>query len=156
LPTVEIGHGTYVIPSPLRPYGDVPTPDENHHQRPVGASDATVAAVGRVTEALEWVERARGHLYEFHQMMGHADQSIQLAADDLVTAGHDEVAARLRQQVVGRNVLEGRWTFEIVEEFDGGYYAAFVAAERGVRAELMAGRRHVFEAEMKADEQRER
>ena len=39
---------------------------------PDGASDALVAAVGKVSEALEWVERARGRLYDFHQMMGHA------------------------------------------------------------------------------------
>ncbi|WP_278255253.1 NAD(P)H-binding protein [Nocardioides convexus] len=26
---------------------------------------------------------------------------------------------------VGRNVLQGRWTFQVVEEYDDGYYAAF-------------------------------
>lgn len=32
----------------------------NPRPRPAGVSDATVEAVGAVTEALEWVERARG------------------------------------------------------------------------------------------------
>ena len=27
-------------------------------------------AVGKATEALEYVERARGHLYAFHQLIG--------------------------------------------------------------------------------------
>ena len=36
-------------------------------------TDETIAAVGKVSEALEYVERARGHLYSFHQLMGHAD-----------------------------------------------------------------------------------
>ena len=46
---------------------------DERHRRPPGADDATVEAVGKVSEALEWVERARGRLYDFHQMMGHAD-----------------------------------------------------------------------------------
>ena len=53
--------------------------------------------------------------------------------------------------VVGRNVLEGRWTFQIMEEFDDGYYQAVRDAERRVRDELMDGRRHVFEAELKEE-----
>ena len=33
----------------------------------------TVDAVGKASEALEYVERARGHLYAFHQLIGRAD-----------------------------------------------------------------------------------
>lgn len=36
-----------------------------------------------------------------------------------------------------------------MEEFDAGYYATFRAVERAVRDQTMAGRVHVFEAEMK-------
>src|SRR5690606_3294937 len=36
-------------------------------RRPAGVDDDTVAAVGKLGEALEWVERARGRLYDFHQ-----------------------------------------------------------------------------------------
>ena len=50
---------------------------------------------------------------------------------------------------MGRNVIEGRWTFQAVEEFDDGYYALFRDVERDVRAQTIAGRRHVVEAEMK-------
>ena len=52
---------------------------------------------------------------------------------------------------MGRNVLEGRWTFQIVEEYDDGYYATFRDLERRAREELVGGRRHLFEAEMKED-----
>ena len=52
--------------------------------------------------------------------------------------------------MVGRNVLPGRWTYQMVEEFDDGYYAEFKAIEEFVRNELMGNRRHVYEAEMKA------
>ena len=51
--------------------------------------------------------------------------------------------------MVGRNVLYGRWTFQIVEEFDDDYWSIFREHERRVRDELQQGARHVFEAEMK-------
>ena len=126
-------------------------PADDPHIRPEGADDATVEAVGKLTEALEWVERARGDLYEFHQKMGHADLTIGQAADALEEAGHAEMAERLRTELVGRNTIEGRWTFQIVEEFDDGYWSDVRAGEKRVRDELLDGRRHVFESEMKED-----
>jgi hypothetical protein len=119
------------------------------HERPAGASDAVVDAVGKVSEALEWVERARGRLYDLHQLMGHADRLFGEAADALRAAGAPELAQLLDEEVVGRNVLDGRWTFQVVEEFDAGYYRAVHVAEQRVRADLMDGRRHVYESEMK-------
>ena len=80
---------------------------------------------------------------------GRADLLFGDAADELAEAGHDELADLVRAEVVGRNVLEGRWTFQIVEEFDDGYYDAVRQAEQRVLDELLEGRRHVFEAEMK-------
>lgn len=123
-------------------------PDEEH-RRPDGASDELVEAVGKVSEALEWVERIRGRLYDFHQMMGRADFLFGDAADALEAAGHTAEAAALRDEVVGRNVLDGRWTFQVVEEFEDCYYQPVRAAEQRVRDALMGGRRHVFEAELK-------
>ncbi|MBY6437497.1 hypothetical protein [Rhodococcoides kroppenstedtii] len=121
------------------------------HRRPEGVSDETVEAVGSVSEALEWVERARGALYDFHQMMGRADLTLGEAADALRDAGHPDEADELERNVVGRNVLEGRWTFQIVEDFDDGYWTTVRDHERRIRERLMDGRRHVFEAEMKED-----
>ena len=43
------------------------------HRRPRGVDDATVRALGKLGEALECVERARGQLYAVHQLTGHAD-----------------------------------------------------------------------------------
>ena len=111
--------------------------------------DDTVRAVGTLGEALEWIERARGHLYEFHQLMGHADEVFGEAADQLDAAGHRDLARLVGGEVVGRNVVEGRWTFQLVEEFDERYYRPVEAVERRIRDELVDGRRHVFEAEMK-------
>ena len=124
---------------------------DDAHARPPGTSDDTVEAVGKVSEALEYVERARGYLYSFHQLMGHADLLLGEAADALRDAGHAEIADRLTEDMVGRNVLRGRWTFQIVEDFDDNYWSRFRDHERRVREELTDGRRHVFEAEMKED-----
>ncbi len=130
------------------PREDHPAPE---HRRPEGADDGTVEAVGKLTEALETVERARGHLYSFHQLTGSADLALGEAVDLLAGAGHDDIAERLRAELVGRNVLRGRWTFQVVEEYDDTYYDAFRTAERDVRELLVGGKRHLFEAEMKED-----
>lgn len=119
------------------------------HQRPDGADDATVAAVGRIGEAFEQLERARGVLYEFHQRMGRVDDILGDGLEQLHAAGHAELADELCSSWLGRNVLPGMWTFEVVEAFDRTYYAVAVDAERRVRDTLMGGRRHVFEAEHK-------
>ncbi len=125
---------------------ETPAPE---HQRPAGVSDATVAALGTLSEALEVVEHARGHLYAFHRLCGTADLTLGKAADELREAGHGELADAVEQDVIGRNILEGRWSFQVVEEYDDGYYAAVKDAERRARDELVGGRRHLFEAEMK-------
>jgi hypothetical protein len=118
-------------------------------RRPAGVSDDTVAATGKAGEAMEWIERARGRLYDFHQMLGHADFLFGDAADALDEAGAPEMAGLLRNEIVGRNVLDGRWTFQMVEEFEDCYYQPVRDAERQVRDTLMEGKRHVFEAELK-------
>jgi hypothetical protein len=123
--------------------------ESDEHRRPDGIGDATVEAVGKVSEALECVERARGELYSFHQLMGHADLLLGEACHKLRDAGHEEIADRLQKEVVGRNVLYGRWSFQIVEEFDDNYWSVFRDHERCVRDQLQRGVRHVFEADMK-------
>ena len=95
------------------------------------------------------MERARGHLYAFHQLLGRADFLFGDAADLLDESGHADLAERIRADIVGRNVLDGRWTYQVVEEFDDGYYRPVEAVERSVRDRLLDGRRHVYEAELK-------
>ncbi len=119
------------------------------HTRPKGSTDAQVAASGTMTEALEILERARGHLYSFHHLIGHTDLKLDEVVDQLRAADEDELAAQLENDLVGRNVLPGLWTFQLVERFDDQYVAVFRDHERQVRDKLMDGRKHVFEAEMK-------
>jgi hypothetical protein len=50
-------------------------------------------------------------------------------------------------------VIADRWTFQVVEDFDAGYWSAFRDADARARDQLSGGDRHVLEARMK---QRER
>jgi hypothetical protein len=127
----------------------MPAAADNEHERPPTASDDDIAAVGKMTEALESLERARGHLYSFHQLVGKADLALDDVAALLADGGHKELLNSLESDLLGRNVLAGRWTFQVIEEFDDGYYAAFREHEGAIREALAGGRRHVYEAEMK-------
>ena len=125
------------------------------HERPDGVDDATVAALGKLSEALEVVEFARGLLYEFHRRSGTADLTLQEAVRMLREAGHEQIAAELDEVLVGRDVLPGRWTFQIVEDYDTGYWSVFRALEQRARELVGNSPPHLFEAEMKTAEQRE-
>ncbi|MEU8185867.1 hypothetical protein [Micromonospora carbonacea] len=122
---------------------------DEQHSRPEGLDDATVEALGELSKALETIHRVRGHLYSAHQLVGGADLTLDRVLHLLRQAGHHQVADRVQHELLGRNVLPGRWTFQIVEEFDDGYYAAFQEIERDAREKLAGGRRHIYEAEMK-------
>ncbi|MVA75688.1 hypothetical protein GC722_06565 [Auraticoccus sp. F435] len=122
------------------------------HQIPDEVSQQTVEALGRLSEALETVERARGHLYTFHQLTGTADIQLQGAVEALREAGHADTADRLDAELVGRNVLSGRWTFQVVEDYDDSYWSLFRDLERQAREQHAGGRRHLYEAQMKERE----
>ena len=115
--------------------------------------DTTVEGLGKLSEALETVEQARGLLYGFHQLTGKADLLLQDAVELLRKAGHSGLADDLDRDLVGRNVIADRWTFQIVEDYDATYWATFRDLDARARTELADGDRHVYEARMK---QRER
>jgi hypothetical protein len=119
-----------------------------------GMDDQTIEALGKLREALETTERARGHLYSFHQLTGTADFLLDDVIESLRAAGHHEHAGRVQRELLGRNVLPGRWTFEIVEQYDDTYYDVFRDVERAVRNDLADGRRHEYEARLKRERQR--
>ena len=118
-------------------------------RRPDGVTDEIVTSIGKASEAFEYIERARGHLYSFHQLMGHADMVMGEAANELRAAGLDDDADRFDVDIVGRNVLDGRWTFQVVEEYDDLYYGPVRDAVRDLERDHLGGLRHVFESEMK-------
>lgn len=133
-------------PEAMSPDHDGPSPE---HRRPDGVDDATVEATGKLSAALDHVEDARGHLYAFHRLMGSAESTLEEATALLREAGHGDLADDLDRDVLGQNPLPGMWSFQMVDAFDDGFYARTTALHRRATDELMGGRRHVFEAEMK-------
>jgi hypothetical protein len=128
--------------------GEHDGPDQAH-RRPAGLDDVTVEALGKLSEALETVERVRGHLYAMHQLTGTADFQLDEAVSLFMQAGHTELAERIERELIGRNVTPGHWTFQLVEEYDDGYYAEFKELEKTARDTLAEGRRHLYEAALK-------
>ncbi|MFD3540229.1 hypothetical protein ACFWUQ_12110 [Streptomyces sp. NPDC058662] len=119
------------------------------HRRPAGVGDTTVEGLGSLSKALETVERARGHLYGFHQLTGTADLELDRAVKLLRDAGHGDWADRIEREVLGRNVIPGHWTFQIVEAYNRTYYEPFRDIERQALHDLADGKDHLYEAEMK-------
>ena len=143
-----------VAGSLLAEFGSAKHPERDPvRRRGPGVTDATVEAVGKLSEAYEVVENARGLLYEFHRKSGMADLALQDALRQLRAAGHGEVADEIDRTLVGRDVVPGWWTFQLVETYDEQYYSVFRAADEYARNRLVGGSKHLFEAEMKKQEQ---
>ena len=123
----------------------------NDRSRP-DLDDTTVEGLGKLSEALETIEQARGQLYGFHQHSGKADLLLQDAVELLRKAGHTQLADDLDRDLVGRNVIADRWTFQIVEDYDATYWSVFRAFDERARTALAGGARHVHEARMKRPE----
>jgi hypothetical protein len=122
------------------------------HPVPDGVTDETVAALGELSAAFEVIEEARGHLYAFHRRAGKADLALQEAVDHLRKAGHPELADEIDQVLVGRDVVPGLWTFQLVESYDRTYYDVWQAVvEKAER--LAGGAPHLAESGMKVQEQ---
>jgi hypothetical protein len=118
-------------------------------ESPSEPDDTTVDAVGKLVFALETVEQARGHLYAFHHLTGTADFALGDAVEALRKAGHPDWAERIQTELIGLNVLPERWTFQLIEEYDDGYYATFRELTRDVTGDLTGGRRHLHEERIK-------
>ena len=131
---------------------EVPKGDLPGRPTPAGVDDPTIGALGKLSEALETCEQARGHLYGFHQLTGTADIQLGEAVTALREAGHCEIADRIDRELVGRNVLPGHWTFQIMEEYDDTYWSLFRELERTARDQLAGGVRHLYEARLKQSE----
>ncbi|MFC9492317.1 hypothetical protein ACFTZM_40470, partial [Streptomyces hydrogenans] len=68
--------------------------------RPSSPDEITVEALGALSKALETTERARGHLYGFHQLTGTADFELDRAVELLRAAGHDAWADRVETEIL--------------------------------------------------------
>ena len=113
--------------------------------------DATLRAVHRLEVAAEWIERAFGALLDAHHAAGHAQEMLLVAADLLDEAGHGELAALVRSDAACKDAADGRWTYQVVDEFRSHLLDPVRRVDQRVRDELTGGVRHRYEARMKRD-----
>jgi hypothetical protein len=122
------------------------TDDSRHDAAPSTLSDREVEALHEVELGLEWVQRAQGHLLEFHHATGHGMDHLHRAEESLRATGHDALADAVRTELLPHGVVDGdRWSYDVVEDFQGTLLAETRALERRVRRELADGERHVRE-----------
>lgn len=145
---------TDVPTDPRAEFGSAKRPERaSERPRPAGVDGTTVEALGKLSEALEVIENARGHLYEFHRLSGLGDLTLQDAVKQLREAGQTEIADTLDEVLVGRDVIDGKWSFQLVDAYDEQYWAVFRAMDAWARAKVGDAPKHLFEAEVKVEEQ---
>jgi hypothetical protein len=130
--------------------GDAPpggAPRDEARALPIDAR--LLETMATATEAMEYVERARGHLFTLHHLLGRADLLFAEVAAELRSQGRAGDAARIEREVVGRDVLEGRWSFEVLEEFEQEYYEPVRDAVRTVERRT-TGRPHARDVRLRA------
>ena len=118
--------------------------DETHERTTLSTTERQ--ALHRLTLGTEWLHRAHGHLLAFHHGVGHAMDHVAEAEPLLREAGYTDLADTIRDQYLPRGVVDGtRWSYDVVEDFEGGILADVDAFETIVRDALADGQRHVAE-----------
>jgi hypothetical protein len=130
------------------------------------ADDAAAALSETEREALHQLElgvehlhRAHGHLVSFHHDTGRAMNHLDRARELMRETGHDWVADRLRDEHLPRGVVSdclpeetaGRWSYDVLEEFQDSFLAEVVQFDEAVRERLAGGRRHISERDQERE-----
>lgn len=108
--------------------------------------DDTVSALHEVELGFEWLQRANGHLLQFHHATGHAMDHLAVAEEHLREAGAVELADEIRDELLPMGVVDrDRWSYDVVECFQRGLLEDVQGFERRARNDLADGARHVAE-----------
>lgn len=83
-------------------------------------------------------------------MTGYADEMLDEVVNALRGIGRGDLADRITSELIGLNVIAGRWSFQVVEDYDDGYYRMLLEMDGLIRDEVVGGRRHLIEAKMKS------
>jgi len=111
----------------------------------------TTTAYHEVELALEWFQRAQGHLLEFHHAVGHAMDHLAEAERLTRACGHADLADTLRDEHLPAGVDGDRWSYDLVEEFQAGVLADVQSFEVTARDRLADGTRHVNERQQERE-----
>ena len=73
-----------------------------------------VKALGSLSAALEVVEHARGYLYAFHRMPGTPTMRCRTRCVSFLRPGTQTWLLTSRGALVGGDVIDGKWTLQLV------------------------------------------
>jgi hypothetical protein len=119
--------------------------DGDHGTDGSALTDAERAALHDLELGLEHVHRGFGALVTFHHEIGRGMDRFDDARARLREAGHDDLADRLRDEVLPAGAVGDRWSYELVADFREGFLADATAIEVAARAALAGGEHHCTE-----------
>jgi hypothetical protein len=121
-------------------------PPDDHDASAEAPDQATVEALHELELGFEWLQRANGHLLQFHHATGHGMDHLAAAEEHLRVAGETTLADAIRDELLPRGVVDDdRWSYDVVESFQDGVLTDVGAFEQFAREELASGERHVAE-----------
>jgi hypothetical protein len=108
-------------------------------------TDDEQTALHELQLGVEGLHRAYGHLLAFHHAIGRSMDHFAAAEPHLRRAGHTAHADAIRDQHLPAGVIDDRWSYELVEAFEAGFFDEVTAFEAAVRADVAGGQTHVTE-----------
>lgn len=103
------------------------------------------AALHDLELGLEHIRRGFGALLTFHHQVGRGMDRFDDARARLRETGHDDLADRLRDEVLPAGAVGDRWTYELVAAFERGLLADAAGVETDARTALADGDHHLTE-----------
>lgn len=98
--------------------------------------------------SVEHVQRGFGALLECHHHVGRAMDRLADAEEALREAGYEGYADALVNDYLPEGVVDDRWTYELVRDYEDGFMAKVTGFEDEVREELADGLAHLGEREL--------
>jgi hypothetical protein len=123
----------------------------NDPDAPDDLTDAEKEALHQMQVGVEHVGRARGRLLDFHHEIGDAFDHFEAARETLRAAGYDDLADELRDRHLPAGVIGDRWTFELVTNFEEGFYDEIATFAGDLREEVGDGEVHVRERDLQSE-----
>lgn len=123
-------------------------------EEPTEFGEAARDALHSVELGLEWLQRAHGNLLEFHHGIGHGMNHLDDAEAKLRDCGHEELADRLRDDYLPRGPIDGRWTYELVEDFEAEFLDDLAELDRRAHEAIADGERHLAEQHQRREWER--
>jgi hypothetical protein len=108
-------------------------------------TDDERTALHELQLGVEGLHRAYGHLLAFHHAIGRSMDHFAAAEPRLRAAGHTAHADAIRDRHLPAGVIDDRWSYELVEAFEAGFFEDVTAFESAVRADIAGGQAHVAE-----------